>query len=137
MKKKLIAASLICVCLMGAGWFFSPKIRANVFVALHDTTVEDAYQAGIYPDKIGHWVPHKQFREHPIVEFTLFSFGLAPGTSYYGCYYSPDDVPVPFQHVNVPLSQKDDGIWEWTGDGDNYGTTAKMKEHWYYFEAHF
>lgn len=137
MKKKLITAFLICGCLAGAVWFFNPKVRANVFVALHSSSLEKAYQTGIYPVQIGYKYLNDWSDEHPMVEFTLSSFGLVPSTSYYGCYYSPDDVPVPFQNVDVSLVQANDGTWEWSDEGDNHGTTAKIKDCWYYFEAHF
>lgn len=137
MRKKLIAALLICVCLAGAAWFFRPKLRANVFVALHSSSVEEAYQYGADSYEIGHDAQYRNYNDHSIVEFKLFAFGLVPSTSYYGCYYSPDDVPAPFQYVNLPLSQKNDGTWEWADEGDNHGTTVKIKDCWYYFEAHF
>ena len=137
MKKKITAVLLICVCLAGAVWCFNPKVRTNVFVALHSSSLEEAYQPGVYPARIGDKYLNDWPGEHPMAEFTLSTFGLVPSTGYYGCYYSPDDVPRPFQNAPVPLVQTDDGRWEWTGEGDNHGTTSKIKDGWYYFEAHF
>ena len=71
--------------------------------------------------------------EHPMTEFVITSWG----DTYYGCYYSPDDVPLAFQNTDVPLTQNGHGCWEWTGEGDNHGSTSKIMDYWYYFSASF
>ena len=70
--------------------------------------------------------------QHPMVEYLLFT-GAA---GYYGFYYSPDDVPLAFQNVPVPLTETADG-WQWQGKGDNRGITRRLSPQWFFFEAHF
>ncbi|HBN83556.1 MAG TPA: hypothetical protein DDZ89_06885, partial [Clostridiales bacterium] len=36
--------------------------------------------------------------EHPIVEYIVISKGIVTASSYYGFFYSKDDVPVSFQN---------------------------------------
>lgn len=73
--------------------------------------------------------------EHNMVEFIVDGDGLIPPAQYYGFYYSPDDVPLPFQNVKVPLTEYKENEWEWTEEGDNHGITKKITDCWYYFEA--
>lgn len=73
--------------------------------------------------------------EHNMVEFMIDGDGLIPPAQYYGFYYSPDDVPLAFQNVNVPLTEYKENEWEWTEEGDNHGITKKITDCWYYFEA--
>jgi len=69
--------------------------------------------------------------EHTMVEFLI----TARGDTYYGCYYSPDDVPLAFQNTDAKLTQCGHDSWKWSADGDNAGKTIKIMDHWYYFEA--
>ena len=71
--------------------------------------------------------------EHPMYEFTLSVWG----DSYYGCYYSPDDVPLAFQNAGIALTDDGTGAWTWSAAGDNRGMTRKIADKWYYFEASF
>ena len=73
--------------------------------------------------------------EYNMVEFIVDGDGLIPPAQYYGFYYSPDDVPLPFQNVKVPLTEYKENEWEWTEEGDNHGITKKITDCWYYFEA--
>lgn len=66
----------------------------------------------------------------------LLGFGIGD-KQYWGVYYSPDDVPLSFQNTDVPLSPNGDGIWTWQTEEDNHGTTKKITDKWYYFEASF
>ncbi len=70
----------------------------------------------------------------------MYEFRLGTGTGdrqYWGVYYSPDDVPLPFQNTDVSLLPDGEGSWTWQAAGDNRGTTKKLAEKWYYFEAGF
>lgn len=73
--------------------------------------------------------------EHEMVEFMVDDDGMIAPAQYYGFYYSPDDVPLAFQNVNVPLTEYKENEWEWSEQGDNRGVTKKITECWYYFEA--
>ena len=76
-------------------------------------------------------VTHRQ-GEHEMVEYTV----ATAGSTYYGFYYSPDDVPLAFQNTDTPLTEADGG-WVWQAEGDNHGRTYRLKEDWFYFEAEF
>ena len=71
--------------------------------------------------------------EHSMVEFLI----TTRGDTYYGCYYSPDDVPLAFQNTAAELTLCGHDSWKWSADGDNAGKTMKIMDHWYYFEASF
>ncbi len=137
MKKKMIIVLFILVCLVSAFICFNPKLRVNVFVALHSNQVEQAYQTGDFPEAIGGRKYTFRKGGHPMIEFTLSAWGLVPSTAYYGCYYSPDDVPLSFQRAGETLVPQENDSWVWYGEGDNHGMTYKIKDHWYYFDAHF
>ncbi len=72
------------------------------------------------------------------VEFYCGGSGLIPSSSYYGFYYSPDDLPLA---VDVTLTEnlgpEGDGFgWEEL-DGDNWYYTERIMENWYYYESHY
>jgi len=71
--------------------------------------------------------------EHPMTEFLIMTWG----DTYYGCYYSPDGVPLAFQNTDVELVQNGHDYWEWSAEGDNRGATSLILDNWYYFEASF
>ena len=73
--------------------------------------------------------------EHKMVEFMIDGDGVIPPAPYYGFYYSPDDVPLAFQNINVSLTEYAENEWKWTAEGDNHGITKKIINRWYYFEA--
>ena len=71
--------------------------------------------------------------EHSMVEFLI----TTRGDTYYGCYYSPDDVPLAFQNTEAELTQCGHDSWKWSAEGDNQGKTMKIMDHRYYFKASF
>ena len=73
--------------------------------------------------------------KHNMVEFMIDEDGVIPPAQYYGFYYSPDDVPLAFQNVDVTLNEYKENEWEWSEENDNHGITKKITECWYYFEA--
>ena len=74
-------------------------------------------------------------REHLMYEFLL---GTGMGDcQYWGVYYSPNDVPLPFHNTAVSLLANGEGSWAWQAEGDYHGVTKKIAEQWYYFEAGF
>ena len=75
---------------------------------------------------VNHWPG-----QHPMVEYILLT-----GSGYYGFYYSPDDVPLAFQNVPVPLEETSTG-WQCQAEGDDHGFTYRLSPGWYYFEVHF
>ena len=75
--------------------------------------------------------------EHTIVQFFYSGKGIVPASVYYGFYYSPDDVPVPYCNGNEELKQVSEDEWTWEGIGDNGGRIRKIRDNWYYYEAWF
>lgn len=75
--------------------------------------------------------------DNTIVEFNTGAKGLVPSSIYYGFYYSEKDVPACFQNEECNLTKKGKNKWEWNDGGDNGGTTIKIRDNWYYCEAHF
>ena len=110
----------------------------NIFVHSYHKQIEENLNKGngvpakdallIGYDSVNYWDGN-----HPMIEFIMMSYG----DTYYGCYYSLDDVPLPFQNVDVKLVQTKDDECTWKEKGDNKGTTSKIMKNWYYFEASF
>lgn len=67
----------------------------------------------------------------PCVEFYTYS-----AIGYAGFYYSPTDIPIPFQGVSDARLTPTASGWTWEFMG-NRGSTAKITDCWYTFEAHF
>lgn len=68
-----------------------------------------------------------------MLEFILFT----RGDTYYGCYYSYDNVPLAFQNTEAELTQNGHDYWDWSAENGSHGFTSKISDHWYYFEAAF
>ena len=65
--------------------------------------------------------------------FVTQQTGIAPAGVVAGFYYSPEDVPIPYEK-GYTLREESSG-WSWQGRGDNRGTTMRLTENWFYFEA--
>ena len=79
-----------------------------------------------------------RIKKNEYVEFYCGGSGLVPSSSYYGFYYSPDDIPLA---VDVTLTDnlgpRGNGFgWEEPG-GDNRYYTERIMENWYYYESHY
>lgn len=74
---------------------------------------------------------------HPIVQFYYSGSGLVPSTTYYGFYYSEDDVPVVYQNCKYDLVSHSDNEWKWTDGTDNGGVTKRITDHWFYYAVWF
>lgn len=72
-----------------------------------------------------------------IVQFYYSGFGMGSATKYYGYYYSPNDMPVPYCNDDYELTERSAGEWTWNGDGDNGGIIKKIRNKIYYYEAWF
>ena len=138
MKRRYIF--LLGAVLLAAVVFFyrtNPLRHAQTFVSMYSDHIENSIRAqeGI-PDNLGCLDVNEWDGAHFMVEFTLSGWGIGSGTRYYGCYYSPDGVPLPFQNSGEALTQDGHDYWVWN-DGGNHGATQKIKDNWYYFEASF
>lgn len=123
-------AALVCLGL----WYNQPQRQAERFVAAYGAQLERALEGdGGIPARIGYKTYNLWGKDNEMAEFILSAWG----DTYYGCYYSRRDVPLAFQHTDVPLMQTGDDRWTWTAEGDNHGVTWKLSGNWYYFEASF
>ena len=139
MKKRKWAWCILAALLIAALVMINvPQVRVNLFVQIYHEQIEEGLRlnAGVPVDDavlfrykyVNTWEG-----EHSMVEFLISSMG----STYYGCYYSPDDVPLAFQNTDVELTQCGHDSWKWSGEGDNQGKTMKIMDHWYYFESTF
>ena len=75
------------------------------------------------------------------VEFYCGGSGLVPSSSYYGFYYSPDDLPLAVDVTQTEnLKAEGNGFgWKEPGGlgGDNWYYTERIMENWYYYESHY
>lgn len=140
-KKDMIRCiSLIGVLLLlvMAVVFSNPKIRTIMFIHSYHELIEESLVVGhgVPADEAVFWgyeIVNSWDKEHKMTEFIIST----KGDTYYGCYYSPDDVPLAFQNTEAELVQNGHDYWEWKAEGDNHGSTSKIMECWYYFEASF
>jgi len=76
------------------------------------------------------------YPEAGMVEFHTGGSGLVPDSTYEGFYYSAEDCHIPFQNANFPIDVNIDS-GRWTGEGDNCGTSRRIREKWFWFQASF
>lgn len=139
MKKRHMVL-LAAVLVLAVVFFYSsnPLRHTKTFVSMYGGQIEKHIQAGdSVPEDLGCLDVNIWQGEHPMMEFMLSGWGIGSGTRYYGCYYSPDDVPLAFQNYGTALTQDGPESWTWTGEGDNHGATQRIQENWFYFEAYF
>ncbi len=145
MKKKIKAGIIVlaCVLLLSIISIYSiPKLRVALFVNIYHELFEEglASRQGVPADDavflgyeaINHWDG-----SHPMFEIVNVSYGRIPRKTYYGCYYSSDDVPLAFQNTDTELIQSGNDCWTWNAEGDNHGETSKIMDHWYFFKASY
>ena len=133
MKKKLLFTLLVLGAIAGLLWSFTPENRSVRFVQRNGAVFSELVNSGEPIPST--WDVDLWDGEHPMYEFTL-GYGIGD-RQYWGVYYSPDDVPLPFQNIDVQLSADGEGVWTWTEVGDNHGMTKKIADRWYYFEPGF
>lgn len=119
-------------------WYWQPS---QIYERNKDTldAVISEYEASgtlVFPTIPGVLSVNEWGDESPIVEFCTEGFGIAPASVYRGFYYSPSSEPASFQNGSEALHPTKDG-WEWSGRGDNGGTTRRLEGSWFLFEAHF
>lgn len=138
-KKGIILATIILVAFMTV---FKNKIIQVYVATFHNSletysenllddrsTVNDTY--GLWKVDINH--------EYNTVEFMTGSFGLVPSSTYKGFYYSADNSHKVFSVANhwaTPLEVNGDYA-TWTDGTDNHGTSTRIIDKWFWFEASF
>ena len=129
----LLAAALAGGLLFAAA--HSPGLRARLFVGLYGGTIEERLEAGESlpaADAVlfGYEAVNRWDGAHPMTEFVL----LSRGETLYGCYLSPDGLPLAFQNREADLTRTGGG-WTWGEEGSWQGETSLIAGNWYYFEA--
>ena len=76
-----------------------------------------------------------------VIDFYCGGAGMGPATSYYGFYYTAEDVPAAI-FCGTSLGSKEllaqDGKgFSVSAEGDDHYYTEKILDHFYYYEAHF
>ena len=140
--KRWIWIMLAVILIVGVLLINNPQIRTNLFVRIYHEKIEEGLRlnSGVPADDavlFGYKYVNTWEGEHSMAEFLISSSGFGSETTYYGCYYSPDDVPLAFQNTEAELTQCGHDSWKWSAEGDNEGKTMKIMDHWYYFEASF
>ncbi len=139
-KKKRIVRIILWLAALAVLFIWSlPEQRVSRFVAKNAEVLEESLGtdlSGGYPGGLGiqYYNCWGEDSGHPIGEL-CFGPSILHGRQYYGCYYSPDDVPRGFQNVEVTLVPDGENRWTWRAEGDNHGMTKKISDKWYYFEA--
>lgn len=138
-KRTLIILTVVIIAVIGLAKLSDPLVLAKGFVALYGDRIEAECADSLKkPENIPAMdIDVYRKGEHKKIEFLLTASGLVPSSSYYGCYYSPDDVPLAFQDMRVKLVEDGHDRWVWSEKGDNRGATSKIRDKWYYFEASF
>lgn len=147
-KKYFLTAVIIFLSICAIIAAFSNKQRKIFrFVTNNISELEEIAAACLYGDD-----SIKEYRgvrveglyegEHSIVEFYYNGFGIAPSSTYYGFYYSPDDVPVAtaffMNYEGYKLTDEKSGEWVWEeAGGDNGCQVVKIRDNWYYYKAWF
>ncbi len=73
-----------------------------------------------------------------MAEFETGASGLGSSTSYWGFYYSPEDVPLPLMGTAEMRYTPSGSGWRWEEpEGDNWAYTQRLTESWYWYEMHF
>lgn len=132
--RNILIFACVFLLIFTALWLGNPELRAETFVLAFGDQIEATLESGetvtqhLFAKSVNTWEG-----EHSMTEFLL----LTRGDTYYGCYYSPEDVPMAFQNADVTLTQRAADYWEWSDVGDNSGSTSRLFENWFYFEASF
>lgn len=143
-KKHKIFTAVLAVLLLFLAllafrrWYWQPSQIYERNKELLNATIAEYEASGslTFPTIPGVHSVNEWGTESPIVEFCTEGFGIAPASVYRGFYYSPSGKPASFQNGTEALRPTKDG-WEWSGPGDNGGTTRNLEGNWFLFEAHF
>jgi len=138
----IVIAAIIILAVYAIKYISNPERRIRNFIDQNRkelVTIADAYLNSDTTTKKYKGVKVEQVfsGNHDIVQFYYCGVGIVPASTYYGFYYSPDDVPAAYQNTNSILTAVSDNEWEWSDGTDNGGRTIKILKDWYYYEAWF
>lgn len=141
MKKKITLLFLIIAGII-LGFVFKDKI-IQTYVTVFHTGLEE-YSEKLLADSetrsssYGLW-DVDVYHEDNMVEFMTGGFGLAPGSTYKGFYYSADNTHKVFSAADASISplEIDGDRAMWTDGTDNHGVSIRIMDKWFWFEASF
>ena len=139
-RKSLVIMIVILILLFGM-IFRERLIQAYVVVArehlvsyAENLLDSDERQS----DHYGFWKV-RSYPEEQMVEFHTGGFGLAPSSTYKGFYYSADNAHKVFSVADESIAMMDieGDRATWTDGTDNHGTSMRIIENWFWYEASF
>jgi len=139
-KKKIILLTFISVIVL-AVMFQDTLIKSYVSLCnkpLEVYAVNMLDGAEKQTDRYGIWKT-SSYPEDNMVQFWTGAFGLAPSSTYKGFYYSKDNTHKVFSAADssiAPLEINGDHA-TWTDGTDNHGSSTRIIDKWFWFEASF
>ncbi len=139
-RKRLVIVTVILILLLCM--IFREKLIQTYVVVARKNLV--AYAENLLDsddrqsDHYGFWKV-RSYPEEQMVEFHTGGFGLAPSSTYKGFYYSADNVHKVFSVADKSLSTLDvaGDHATWTDGTDNHGTSIRITDNWFWYEASF
>jgi len=139
-RKRLLIMIVILILLLGM--IFRERLIQTYVVMVREHLVTYAENLldsdDRQSDRYGFWKV-RSYPEDQMVEFHTGGFGLAPSSTYKGFYYSADNVHKVFSVADKSLATMDvDGDHAaWTDGTDNHGTSIRIIDNWFWYEASF
>ena len=141
-KKKsalIITAVVLALLLLGAA-FKETLIRT--YVSLADDSLksyaEEQLAGSERTGRYGAWKT-TAYPDEGMVEFMTGGFGLAPSSTYKGFYYAADDTHKLFSaaYAEHTTMEVNGDHMTWTDGTDNHGSSTRITENWFWYEASF
>jgi len=139
-RKRLVIVIVILILLFGI-IFREKLIQTYVVVAREQlaTYAENLLDNNDRQnDRYGFWKV-RSYPEEQMVEFHTGGFGLAPSSTYKGFYYAAENVHKVFSVADKSLvtMEIDGDLATWTDGTDNNGTSMRINDNWFWYEASF
>ena len=141
MKKKRIVLVLV-IAIIFFGFVLQDRLIQS-YVSLCEDKLE-AYAVTLLDsaeeriDSYGFWNT-SCYPVQGMVEFQTGGWGLAPSSTYKGFYYSADNTHKVFSAADIAhASLEINGDYAtWTDGTDNHGSSTRIVDKWFWYEASF
>ena len=139
-RKRLVILIVILILLFGM--IFQERLIQAYVVVTREHLVSYAEKLldsdNRQSDRYGVWKV-RSYPEEQMVEFHTGGFGLAPSSTYKGFYYSVDNAHKVFSVADESIAMMDiEGERAtWTDGTDNHGTSIRIIDNWFWYEASF
>lgn len=140
MKKKVVWIVVGAILLLAVFGFVFRKGLIRSYVKVNHDRLEQFAEELISGERTdrsyGLWQVDC-YPEQGVVEFTTGGFGLTPGSNYEGFYYASSNAHCSAFGSGLPVRvDGDHAAWSEAGT-DNRGTSIRITECWFWFEAWF